>query len=474
MRSLTQEVVTKEAGIDLELEVSMEGETIIKGRADSLVGNFLRMLYGMMGEVRGEASGRRVLAAHEYFRGRYYKLNNSNDNRRIDYINYANPPVVDFNHNERETNNALVYLDTNVPEMTGWYYDALNNDHKMKLHTIDGIDRQNGTISHSAADWSALDGSQWNEEMWITAVDFQTVGRVEEMFRNPNIILGKNLSNKDSAIDDYWLEDPIDKLDTTGTTISEPAVQTYQSEITLSRTFTNNTNSDITVGEVGVMCRNHWNDYLWTLIARDNVSSFTISSGKSVTIDYTIKLTNGGGGGMMSQFHQQLYRQFTDGHRVVRDINNSDRNNHQSEGQWILPSTGGDVRPGTRGMRGQWIGPVPGTDGTEVSNTNTSLLSQIPHGEAQGELYYYGTVVEDMHTDVANNEVYFDVSRILENRTGSTITVSETALYSGYYDDDNREYPRYSVMTSRHVLNTPIDIPAGEFFKLTYRLKVKI
>jgi len=484
MKEIQSDIITKEAGVDLHMEVSMEGKTIINRQADSLVGNFLRMLYGMMGEIRRDGDGRRIITSNRN-RVEWRKLNHDNDYKRINSINWDADPVHinlygradidDINDGTR-----VFILDSNVDEMKGIYYNGGDRD-DIKLYEVDTFDRRTGSVVQGSPVTWAEDGSNWNEQLRFMPFRFRGCNRAEETLRNPNVVLGANLPNKDAEVEDWWLQNPLEQLSHTGTTVSEPAVQTTKSEITYSRTFTNNQDHDIEVGEIGVICHGPSSRDNYVLMARDNVQSFTIASGKSVTVDYTMTIQNDGNGGVMAQFHQQLYRQHRQGRRVARDINNADRNSRETEGQWMLSATGGGTHPDAQknGIRGQFLGPIPGTSTKAVSNTNYALTdnndndTQIPHGFGDNQLVYYGTVIENIVTDKANDEVYFDVCRILENRGSTTVTVSETGLYTGYNSENSRQdYIRYATMTARHVLDAPVDVPPGELLRLTYRLKL--
>jgi hypothetical protein len=505
MKRVTQEVITKEAGIDLEMEVSMDGETIIKGRADSLIGNFLRLFYGMLGRT-GDSDTRRMISRE---RSEFRDIANSGENNyAIDWINFnkadtADPPRMrvdnDIHWFDQDNQNNPAYIYTNIPKMCGFYYPA-PQDYEFDLYHIDEYDPRTGSMTKGPpADWSGVDRTQWNGKLWFREMKFVTGWRRRDTFQDPNIILGKNIDNGYATdgldqfaaqgavgIDDQWLRMQIRSLSTTGTTISEPAVGTNDSEITLSRTFTNNNTYPIDVGEIGVICKNGVNDRgSYSLIARDIVTPFTISADSSVTIDYTITLSNNGGGGMMSQFHQLLYRQFKTTGRNVRDINNNDQNgeDHSFEGQFIGASVGGDQDQTERGNNnlGAFVGPVPGVTTNALANTNVSLGGdpsnadgQVPHGEGDDQLYYSGAMVEDFHMDEANGEVWFETSRLMENRGSTAITIKETGYYSGNHKYNNQDYPRYSVMISRHILGTSVDIAPGEVFKLTYVFKVKL
>lgn len=497
MKEISQDIATK-ASVDLEIEVTMDGETIIKRQSDSVVGNFLRLLYGMFGR-RGSGDYRRYIARTN--NSNFRDINQSDPNS-IDWINFnksdtTNPPRMRVDNRIYFFEDNPVYIYTNIPEMCGLYY-SVGNDHEFDLYHVADMNPRTGNLTKGdPADWSGVDRTNWNGKLWFREFQFKSSWRRIDTFNHPSIRLGKNKSHANSqnqsldnfcgesavGVEDQYLHMWIRDLSGTGTTRSDPAVGTNDSEITLSRTFTNNQSYSIDVGEIGVECKE--NNYHHALIARDIITPFTISTDSSVTVDYTLTISNDGGGGMMSQFHQLLYRQFRSGQRNVRDINNNDQSgdNGGNAAQFVAASLGGDQDQSPYGAPslGSDIGPVPGISTNALANTNVSLGGdpsnadgKVPHGQEDDELYYSSAMVEDFHTDAANNEVWFDCYRLMENRGSTTITVRETGMYVGSSNNDNREEPRYAVMISRHILGSTVDVAPGEILKLRYRFKVVV
>lgn len=470
MKSIKQTVETKDS-IDLQIEVSMGGETIISRQADSLVGNFLRQLYGLMIGNKPDNDQKRVLAVNQ---------TSSDTGATADFTTDAT-----LNQNNYWGSNAdLFYLDTDYDAMDGFYYSPAGG-YNLDLYEVT-FNRSTGNVTQgNRVDWSGLDSSQFNGEIYLESLRFMRVHRNGgEMFAYPDVVVGKDLNNTTTGVDQQRLENKIGRFDTTGTTRSEPAVQSNSSTITLSRQFTNNKNYDITVGEIGVEARAELREYQFNddeekniLIARDSVSDFTVASGNSVTIEYKLQLSNSGDGGMMSQFHQLLYRQIQQTSRTVRDTNNNDRNNSQVVGQFMVSTLSGDLRQSLyseNSLTSESVGPVVGTGSASVSNTNTSLDNAIPQGTSDGTLYYYGATVDRMVIDEANDEIYFDIVKPCENRGSTTITIEEQALYNSYFSGSCDNYPAYSSMIIRHVLSSSVDVSPGEILKAGYRLKLTV
>jgi len=460
MKKIEQTVETKDS-IDLQMEVSMEGETIIKRQADSLVGNFMRLLYVMMLDKSSDNDGKRILVRND---------TSSHTPGSVDFTSSAY--IDNLDNNMYWGSGQLVYLDTDYQAMTGFYY--MVGDYDVEVYEVT-FDRSAGSITQgSRTDWSSLDSSKFSGNIKLTEFRYEVPKRSERLFKSANILIGRNDSSSSSNIEDQWLENENRRINRTGTSITEPAVQTNSSEITLSRQFTNNENYDITVGEIGVICQTSSGNYV--LIARDNVTDFTIAQGNSVTIEYKFTIDNSGDGGMMSQFHQLFYRHLRDTGRTVRDVFNNDKNDSSDNGTMVPLSLGGVSKPTpwNDGLKGEYIGPIPGTGTATVANTNTSLESRVPHGTSDGTMVHYGPIGENVVLDEGNGEIYFDVVKPLENRGSTTITVQEQALYSAYYRAYDQEYPQYSVMIARHVLNNSVDVAPGEILKTSYRLKLTV
>jgi len=470
MKSIKQTVETKDS-IDLHVEVSMGGETIIERQADSLVGNFLRQLYGLMIGSKPDNDQKRVLALDE---------SNSDNNATADFTTNATLHQDEYFSNDEN----LFYLDTSYDAMCGFYYSPASG-RDLHLYEVT-FDRSTGDVTQgNRVDWSGLDSSQFDGEIYIESLRFMRIQRNDtKMFAYPDVVVGKDLGNTATSVDQQRPANKIGRFNTTGTTKSEPAVQSNSSTITLSRQFTNNKNYDITVGEIGVKALAELYDYqdnddrqASILIARDSVSDFTVASGNSITIEYKLQLSNSGSGGMMSQFHQLLYRQIQQTKRTVRDINNNDRNNEQAEGQFMVSTLSGDLRQSLdpiNTLTSESVGPVVGTGTASVSNTNTSLDNAIPQGTSDGTLYYYGPTVDRMILDEANDEIYFDIVKPCENRGSTTITIEEQALYNSYFSSSCDNYPQYSSMIIRHVFSSSVNVAPGEILKAGYRLKLTV
>ena len=107
--------------------------------------------------------------------------------------------------------------------------------------------------------------------------------------------------------------------------------------------------------------------------------------------------------------------------------------------------------------------------------TDADVLAPIDHGDGAGQLWYYGMNVEDVVIDQANNKSYYTVSRIVENRSGSPITIGEIALWGNRRTNDinNQGFNSRSIL-ARTALQTAdqITLNDGEFAQIEYTIEV--
>ncbi len=85
-----------------------------------------------------------------------------------------------------------------------------------------------------------------------------------------------------------------------------------------------------------------------------------------------------------------------------------------------------------------------------------------------GQMKIYGCLVENLLVNSTPGEASFDIVRIFENNSGTSITVSEVGMY---YSPDLAPYTEQYCI-SRHVPVAPIIVANGEFLKLTHTIKV--
>lgn len=248
-------------------------------------------------------------------------------------------------------------------------------------------------------------------------------------------------------------------------TINEPNVDANNntSTIKLSREVENKGSVDINVNEIGVAGRHTERGYsgqdasVWDFITRDT-TSVTISPGSTVSFTYRIRTNASDDGGIMTNFFELMFRQFTKNSRNAKDINNNDVSRSNSRRQFYVLGRGGYRF--NEALRGVQVG----RSNDIVNAGNTSLQDRVPYGDGDDELFPVGSFVEKQVEDAANNRFYFDISRVFENRGTTTINIEETGLY---VDTGNA-----TVMIARHK-TASTSVSPGNSIKVTYRFQVQ-
>jgi len=74
-------------------------------------------------------------------------------------------------------------------------------------------------------------------------------------------------------------------------------------------------------------------------------------------------------------------------------------------------------------------GIIVGTSNTNPTELNTwALESKVAHGEGGGQLFYYESTITSLEEDGATNSCRWYLNRVVQNRSGSPITVNEIGL----------------------------------------------
>jgi len=247
-------------------------------------------------------------------------------------------------------------------------------------------------------------------------------------------------------------------------TINEPNVDANNntSTIKLSREVENKGSVDINVNEIGVAGRHsnfesYQNANVWDFITRDT-TSVTISPGSTVSFTYRIRTNANDDGGIMTNFFELMFRQFTKSSRNAKDINNNDVSRGNSRRQFYVLGKGGYRF--NEALRGVQVG----RSNDIVNAGNTSFQDRVPYGDGDDELFPVGSFVEKQVEDAANSRFYVDISRVFENRGTTTIDIEETGLYVGTGNA--------IVMIARH-RTASTSVSPGDSIKVTYRFQVQ-
>jgi len=129
-------------------------------------------------------------------------------------------------------------------------------------------------------------------------------------------------------------------------------------------------------------------------------------------------------------------------------------NNH---GQWRATSGTNPGRLLLNAPEGDSsYGIVVGTGETPVSPNDYKLENQIPHGSADGQLYYYVTTVSDIL--IENDRVIQKLGRRFENKGSVDLTIKEIGLIAVVVNNAG-SYSK--VLIARDLLTEPVEIPSG-------------
>lgn len=120
-------------------------------------------------------------------------------------------------------------------------------------------------------------------------------------------------------------------------------------------------------------------------------------------------------------------------------------------------------------------GIIVGSGTASVTPDDYRLASQIPHGEADGQLYYHeGEILEPSTTD---SEAEFRVRRKFVNRGGVTVTVREVGLVNNpmhLHDGGGVNDMPGARLLARDVLPSEISIDPLYGLLVTYRIYVSV
>lgn len=127
------------------------------------------------------------------------------------------------------------------------------------------------------------------------------------------------------------------------------------------------------------------------------------------------------------------------------------------------------VMKGDGGVADITSGCVVGTGNTPPTPTDKKLEAIIPEGEAEGQLSYGATTVDNL--SIIGSDVILKIIRIFSNNSAVEITVREVGIYvlCAYSETANATH-----CIARDVLVTPIAIPSGLSLTLRYIIKTTV
>jgi len=221
----------------------------------------------------------------------------------------------------------------------------------------------------------------------------------------------------------------------------DPATNTFE----IVRTFTNaDTNAaDITIREVGIAGSGE-STFAGALgdaqlVCRDVLSSaLVVPFEGQLTVIYTIQFSNGNYN--YSRLFGSMFSKTRSDRLVFTNIANitgvlANRTIGTNDIFGLVATTAGDT---TNGI-------VLGTSNASPTTLNTwALTTPVAHGDGSGQLFYYESTISSLEEDGATNSCRWYLNRVVQNRSGSPVTVNEIGLYTRFLTNTfmvDRKFP---------------------------------
>lgn len=471
----TLTVGQEDQGLDLLATLSMDGNVLQQFKCDSFVGNFPHVLSGLF------HGGKQVLPLP--YASHWSDSPNSTQHPTITGATNATPIriTVDYsNHFDRLIDLedlVFVYGVQGNTAANGVFKAIRIGEYAVELYDLAG-NSVAGNGDYSSGGKLQTLGFR---ELFVRGY----TRRFYEYLAHWQVIVGTGTTPVD--VNDHYLASRIQHGSLDGQlahgnrSISPLTTDKPTSRFTISKSFTNQGATDIVVNEIGIVSQGYdstyWEraEYPGLLMVRDVLgSALVIPTGKTLTVDYELVIrlspdtqdteTDGTNGGFLDDFMG-----------AIRDM--AIGNNGNQEALFNMASASGHMGGDStyRDYDSYNYGIRLGTDNTFVSMTDDNCKAPIQHGSAGSQLWYYGMNVESVIRDQANNKAYFEVSRIVENRTANPITVAEISLLGNRRDNSLRDegfdnpviYARTALKSTDQITISP-----GEFAIIKYTIEV--
>jgi hypothetical protein len=457
-----------ERDIQLYVDMYVDGELKVSKKADSLLINFIEMLFTQMSGQFYTPADSYVYAAGAVTGG-----------------GTGTPIVINI---DQQPNTGWVGMKCYVAGVEGTV--GTNG-----LFTVQNYSQSPNsiTLQNSTGSGTYTKGGSY----WLYPNQPLSMGRSYQNLKLYSIRVG--MGSGSVSIVDKYLGSSINtgtgynQLVYNAQTVSQDTSDSVSAQVTMTRTFTNSTGATVTVNEVGLSLAaydintNSTHEYL---CGRDLITGgIGVNNGATLTVNYRIKTTLGGTGGLVQQFMQQLYRQLAQTTRQVLDITNTNTNWNSNNAVFIAcgPGSNSAMNMGSQAYfanvlaqtQGQNLGIVVGTDNTAVAMTDYALHSKIQHGSGSGQLYHYGTIADPLFVDYQNNTVSFNFIRLLENLSPGTVTIKEMGLYTG--DSNASSSSDANVIEATHCIERDalasanwITLNPGDIAKVIYKVQITL
>lgn len=460
-RAIKKELLINGGDLDLYLDVFLtdkEGKTekVITKKADSILANFMRMMYIMMTrDKRNNVLG-----------GTFYRLGHTFTGANITSITSGSGGKFRL---YSSSTIFSTYPSTGYITLGG--FKGINLNGRYTFTKIDGY-------------YLDIDGTSYTTG-WVTGTGggsayfpITNIGNAQNNTLQDNgIIIGTG--DAPVTIDDQLLHKQIPSSSANGgltynsSTVSLDTNDSTSAQITLTRTFTNNATDTVGVKEIGYL-QESGGGILMTM--RDVLpATVNVGTGTTLTVNYRLKTVLGTGtdpGGFITNFMRLLYRHIANQYRVAILINNTGANLPRTYTTFCAVYAGGNsilFPHRNENNLGYLFGVVLGRGDTAVSMGDYYLETPIVHGKGSNEMLYYGGFGEDFTVGVDYAE--FSIYKALENDSGSPITIKEYALVVGAGEASSSATVTNLTAITRNVLTTPVTVADQEILKVGYTLR---
>ncbi len=472
VKTIKKELLINGGDLDLYLDLFLTDENgntekILTKKADSILANFLRILYLQMGrDVRDNAMG-----------GTFYRRRTTATN--ITTISSGVGGVFRLTFGSSVVSSSETTGKISLGGFQGITLDGTYTFTRISDTVLDIV----GT-TYIAGWTSGTGGAQIFVP--ITAMGSPSY----RSFTSQSISIGTGTTLV--AIDDFSLEKVIPSLSTTGGltyntgTTSQDTNDATSAQITFTRTFTNNSTATVQVNEIALFMKGGTLDYEF-MVMRDIISGgVNVAMGKTLTVNYRIKTTLDTGtdpGGFLTSFMRLLFRQVAQTDRAIFDINNASVTLAQTNTSFLAVKCGGeDIEYAglAEVPAGYKHGIIVGMGNAPVSMGDYYLETPIVHGVGSNQMLYYGGFADDF--EVGADYAQFSIAKAIENNSGNSIQVNEYGLTGGsagvtaandlimYYNP----FVTYLYLLTRNVLTEVVEVLDQQILKVVYTLRVII
>ena len=457
VKTINKDLVINGGDLDVYLELLIDGEKILEKKGDSYVANYIVALLLLMG------SGSADLPTIYRERG--------NGVASITGISSGAGGVIrlTFTSGIATTGAGKVI----VSGVAGITIDGIYDYNYISTTTIDLVGTTYG------AGWTSNTGCAmlYNPAATLSAQQYT--------LRTPALYIGAGTTA--TTINDFSLELPIPNRTTLGgltynvtTLVSEDTADATSAQVTITRTFVNQSGNTVTINEAGLAaCIGNDDVSQRALLMRDIISGgVAVANGKTLTVNYRLKTqlsTGTNPGGFVHNFSKFMYRQLNNTPRPIIAINNvsyaigGDPTNMQTisaGGKNVLNFISGSNPAYQRGI-------VIGTGTTSTSMTDYYLETVVEHGTGPNQMLYYGGFVEGFV--IGADYAQFTIYKVFENISGSSIIINEIGLTGSCYGAGSPYYvSERDALIARNILTSPVTVANNEILKVAYTIKVVV